>query len=247
MLRSQPVAPASDAAGRPAGRRPGGVAMNVLVIGASRGIGLEFVRQYRADGAAVTATARDEAGLERLRQLGASALRLDVADAASASALAWQVDGGTFDIALVCPGIMGPRAVALDAPDEADFDRVMRTNVLGAMRVLPQVADVLAPGAKLAVISSAMGSIGGRGHSEAWLYRASKAALNSVLKDASLVLAGRAICVSLHPGWVRTDMGGAHAHLDVAVSVAGMRDVIAGSGANDNGSFRSYDGHTIPW
>ena len=92
-----------------------------------------------------------------------------------------------------------------------------------------------------------MGSIGGRGHVESWLYRASKAALNSVLKDASLVLAGRAICVSFHPGWVRTDMGGAHAPIGVAESVAGMRAVLAGLTPADNGSFRSYDGKPIPW
>lgn len=75
--------------------------MNILVIGASRGIGLELVRQYRADGGAVTATARDDAGLERLRALGATALRLDVTDAASASGLAWQVDGARFDVAII--------------------------------------------------------------------------------------------------------------------------------------------------
>jgi NAD(P)-dependent dehydrogenase (short-subunit alcohol dehydrogenase family) len=88
----------------------------------------------------------------------------------------------------------------------------MHTNVLAAMRLLPQLVDALAPGARLAVLSSRMGSIGLRNSPSGWLYRASKAALNSVLKDASLVLAGRATCVSLHPGWVRTDMGGGRRH-----------------------------------
>ena len=83
--------------------------MHTLVIGASRGLGLEFVLQYRAAGAAVTATARDDAGLDRLRALGAKALRLDVADAASASGLAWPIDGEAFDTVIVNAGVYGPR------------------------------------------------------------------------------------------------------------------------------------------
>ena len=221
--------------------------MKVLVIGASRGIGLELVRQYRAAGALVTATARDEAGLERLRALGAAALALDVTDAASASGLAWRIDGGEFDVAIVAAGIYGPRTSGLEPPSQADFDAVMHTNVLGAMRVLPQIADNLAPGARLAVISSRMGSMGLRAASSGWLYRASKAALNSVLKDASLVLAGRAICVALHPGWVRTDMGGAGADLDVAASVAAMRRMLAALTPAGHGGFFDHDGTPIPW
>jgi NAD(P)-dependent dehydrogenase (short-subunit alcohol dehydrogenase family) len=219
----------------------------VLIIGASRGIGLELVRQYRAEGVAVTATARDDAGLERLRALGATALRLDVTDAASASGLAWQVDGARFDVVVINAGIYGPRTSGLQAPGQDEFDAVMHTNVLGAMRVLPQVVDALAPGARLAVISSRMGSIGLRANAAGWLYRASKAALNSVLKDASLALDGRALCVALHPGWVRTDMGGAEADLDVAESVATMRRTLAGLSEADNGSFYNFDGQPLAW
>ncbi|MBN8510267.1 MAG: short chain dehydrogenase, partial [Burkholderiales bacterium] len=94
---------------------------------------------------------------------------------------------------------------------------------------------------------SRMGSIGARGSAAGWLYRASKAALNSVLKDASLVLAGRAVCVALHPGWVRTDMGGAGADLDVAASVAGLRRTLAALTPADNGGFFDHDGTPIPW
>lgn len=221
--------------------------MKVLVIGASRGIGLELVRQYRAAGAAVTATARDEAGLQRLRALGAQALALDVTDAASASGLGWRIDGGEFDVAIVAAGVYGPRTSGLEPPSQADFDAVMHTNVLGAMRVLPQIADNLAPGARLAVISSRMGSIGLRAASSGWLYRASKAALNSVLKDASLVLAGRAVCVALHPGWVRTDMGGAGAEIEVADSAAGLRRMLAALTPADNGGFFNVDGTPLAW
>jgi NAD(P)-dependent dehydrogenase (short-subunit alcohol dehydrogenase family) len=221
--------------------------MNVLVIGASRGIGLEFVRQYREAGDQVTATARDDAGLERLRALGATALTIDVADVASAASLAWQIEGAGFDVAIVNAGVNGPRTTGLEAPSEDDFDHVMRTNVLGPMRVVPQIAEALAPGGKVAVLSSRMGSIGSRTSASSSLYRASKAAVNSVVKDASLVYQGRAICIAFHPGWVRTDMGGAGADLDVATSVAGMRKVVAGLSARDNGAYLNYDGQPIPW
>jgi len=220
--------------------------MNVLVVGASRGIGLEFVRQYRADGATVTATARDDDAIARLVALGATAIRLDVLDATSASGLAWQIDGAAFDVAIVNAGVSGARGPSL-APAEDDFDRVMRTNVLGPMRVIPQVVEAMAPSGKVAVLSSLMGSIGARAAAGSTLYRASKAAVNSVMKDASLAFAQRATFVSLHPGWVRTDMGGAGADIDVETSVAGMKKVIAGISARDNGSFFNYDGKAIAW
>jgi len=221
--------------------------MNVLIIGASRGLGLEFVRQYRAAGARVLATARDEAGEKRIGELGAKPLKLDVADAASVSGLAWQIDGERFDVVVINAGVVGTRAGALQAPTAEDFDAVMRTNVLGPMRVLPQVAESLAPGARLAIISSRMGSIGLQTSAGNWLYRASKAAVNSVMKDASLALAGKATVISFHPGWVKTDMGGAGADIDAPTSIAGMRTVLASVKPADTGSFFNYDGQRLDW
>jgi len=222
------------------------MANQILVIGASRGIGLEFVRQYREAGAQVWATARKDEDLARLRELGATALKLDVSDAASVSGLAWQIDGCSFETVVINAGV-NARSQGLAAPTEAVFDQVMHTNVLGPMRVIPQLVDALAPGARLAVLSSRMGSIGARASNSDWLYRASKAAVNSVLKDASLALAGRAVCVCFHPGWVRTDMGGSAADIDVATSVAGMRSVLASVKQAHSGSFFNYDGQVIPW
>jgi NAD(P)-dependent dehydrogenase (short-subunit alcohol dehydrogenase family) len=221
--------------------------MNVLIIGASRGLGLEFVRQYRAAGARITATARDEAALERLREHGALALQLDVADTASVSGLAWLIDGEAFDVVVINAGVYGPSTAGLETPTQADFDAVMHTNVLGPMRVLPQIADALAPGARVAILSSKMGSIGLRANTAGWLYRASKAAVNSVMKDASLALAGKATVISFHPGWVRTDMGGSGADIDAATSIAGMRTVLASVKPADTGSFFNYDGQPLAW
>ena len=108
----------------------------VLVIGGSRGIGLEMAQQYRADGWRVIASARDEAGLQRLSGLGCEPLRIDVADPASVSGLAWALDGIELDLAVYVAGVMD-RGGATNVPTQPDFDRLMRTNVLGAMQALP--------------------------------------------------------------------------------------------------------------
>ena len=129
----------------------------------------------------------------------------------------------------------------------------MRTNVLGAMRVLASVGDALAPpvggvaGARIGVVSSRMGSIGLRNGVAGWTYRASKAAVNSVMKDASIALEGRALCAAFHPGWVRTEMGGTGADIDAAESIAGLRKALAGLDAAGNGSFLNYDGAPLAW
>jgi NAD(P)-dependent dehydrogenase (short-subunit alcohol dehydrogenase family) len=141
----------------------------------------------------------------------------------------------------------------MEPPSVDDFDAVMHANVLGAMRVLASVADALAPasggrpGARIGVLSSRMGSIAERGSTVGWTYRASKAAVNSVMKDASIALAGRALCAAFHPGWVRTDMGGAGADIDAPESVAGLRRTLAALTAANNGSFLNYDGSSIAW
>lgn len=218
----------------------------VLVIGASRGIGLEFVRQYRSAGARVIATARDEAGLARLKTLGAQAVKLDVDDVSSISGLAWQLDGEQIDVAIYVAGVMAG-GNAGEPPADYVFDQVMRTNVLAPMRVLPQLTEVLAPDARLVVLSSRMGSIALRTNGNSWLYRASKSAVNSVVKDISFGLQGKAICVAMHPGWVKTDMGGAGADLDVTQSVADMRKTVASLRAEHNGIFINHDGQVLAW
>ena len=219
---------------------------SVLIIGASRGIGAEFVRQYHAAGWQVSATARNDGALAVLREQGATALALDVTSAESTSRLAWQLEGAAFDVVVNVAGVL-KRQTGLEPPTDEDFDHTMHANVLAPMRVLPQLAEALAPGAKLALISSKMGSIGARNATGSWLYRASKAAANSVLKDISIEWAGKAVCVAFHPGWVRTEMGGPNADLSVEQSVAGMRGVLARLTPQDNGRFLNYDGSAIEW
>jgi len=220
----------------------------VLVVGASRGIGLEFVRQYRADGARVLATHRAAADAARLRALGAEPLPLDVLDAGAIAGLGRRLAGERLDVAIFNAGVFGPRTPGVVAPEAEAFDMVMHTNVLAAMRLIPLLAPALAGGGRLAVLSSRMGSLSLMQSSSGWLYRASKAALNAVLKAASIELGAQGIvCVALHPGWVRTDMGGAGADIDAADSVAGMRRVIAAADAASNGGFFDYGGERLAW
>lgn len=220
----------------------------VLVVGASRGIGREFVHQFLAEGRRVLATARRPQDVAALQQAGAQAFALDLLDPASVSGLEWRLDGERLDLAILNAGVYGPRHARPQAPSREQFDEVMHTNVLGAMQLLPQLAGALAPGAKLAVLSSRMGAIGPRTGNAGWLYRASKAALNSVLKDIALELGPRGVCcVALHPGWVQTDMGGAGATLPIPQSVRALRALLASLSPADNGSFRDVDGAVIPW
>ncbi|SFE96247.1 SDR family oxidoreductase [Paracidovorax wautersii] len=212
----------------------------VLVIGASRGIGLELVRQYRETGQRVVATVRDAAGRERVQALGAQALVVDVSDPASVSGLAWQLDGEKIDVALYVAGLWDDHGAATPPTREA-FDRVMHTNVLGAMQALPQVAPLVEEaGGVFGFLSSEMSLISEAG-SSAWLYRVSKAALNMAVAAAQPAWP-RATLVTLDPGWTQTDMGGAGAPLTVERSVAGLIATIAGITPADRGRLLHHDG-----
>lgn len=213
----------------------------VLVIGASRGIGLEFVHQYREAGHRVIATVRDVDGRARVQALGAEALTVDVANPASVSGLAWQLDGEKIDLALYVAGVLR-RPNALTPPTQQDFDAVMHTNVLGAMQAIPQVAPLVeAAQGRFAFISSELGRIGGVASSHTWLYRVSKAALNMAVASAQHDYP-RATLVALHPGWVQTEMGGEQAPLTAPESVAAMRATLARLTPAHKGQFLQRDG-----
>lgn len=217
----------------------------VLVMGASRGIGLELVRQYRDAGERVIATARSDEGLATLRALGATALRVDVAKPASVSGLAWQLDGEKLDFAWYVAGVMS-RGDARTPPTQPDFDRAMHTNVLGAMQVIPQVAPLVEDArGRFAFISSDMARIADVSSSYSWTYRVSKAALNMAVASARHDYP-KALFAALSPGWVQTDMGGDSAPLTVHDSVAALRRTLAGLTPADSGKFFMQDGQPYP-
>lgn len=213
----------------------------VLIIGASRGIGLELVRQYRADGCRVIATVRDAGAQARLTALGAEVQLVDVAQPASVSGLAWLLDGEKIDLALFVAGVIR-QPDARTPPTQPDFDAVMHTNVLGAMQVLPQVAPLVEDAQGVfAFVSSSMSQIEGVDGSDAWLYRVSKAALNMAVAAAQHDYP-RARLITIDPGWVQTEMGGDGAPLTVHESVTGMRETLASVTDADKGRLLHHDG-----
>ena len=222
----------------------------VLIVGASRGIGHEFVRQYEAAGWRVIATARDERALAELDTRGVSSISLDIAEPRDIAALAAKLAGERLDAALIVAGVYGPATEGVEPFGVEDFDYVMTTNVRGPMMLLPILLPLVESAhGVLGVISSRMGSIAEATGTTGWLYRTSKAALNCALRVASLQTR-RATCIALHPGWVRTDMGGAQAAIDVARSVTGMRSVLAAAAVDRetyHGRFVQYDGTSIDW
>jgi NAD(P)-dependent dehydrogenase (short-subunit alcohol dehydrogenase family) len=218
----------------------------VLILGASRGIGLNLAQQYVADGWRVVGTARDDAGRDRVLAAGATCWRVDVADPASVSSLAWQLDGMALDVAIYVAGVMD-RASAHTPPTQDAFDRVMHANVMGAMMSVPQVGPAVeAAGGVLAFISSQMGSLHTTQSGDAALYRVSKAALNMVMRTAQHDYP-RAQMVALHPGWVQTEMGGGNAPLSASDSARHLRHTLAHLSPAQRGQFLNYDGHALPW
>jgi len=220
---------------------------NALVIGASRGIGFEFVRQLLSQGWSVYATARTKEDVAKLSALNANAVLLDVTTPSSVAGLGWVLDGVQLDLAIYVAGVYGPNLGAKDVPSQLDFDQVMHVNVLGAMQMIPLIAPMVEESrGKFIFISSLMGSIGDTQSSFGWIYRASKAALNMVVKCASCEYPN-AVLAPLNPGWVQTQMGGAQAPTTVTESVAKMLEVIGRLSSKNTGSFMSYDQREMHW
>jgi NAD(P)-dependent dehydrogenase (short-subunit alcohol dehydrogenase family) len=223
--------------------------MTVLVTGANRGIGLELVRQLRAQGHQVIGTARNPAEASELKETGAMLVSLDVADSNSVRAMAEKLKGQKIDLLINNAGIMGHSAKSFA---ETDFDEVITTfdvNSLGPMRVTQALLPNLMAGKGKTVvqISSTMGSITNNGGGY-YGYRASKSALNMLNKSLALELADMGITsIVLHPGWVQTRLGGAGAAITTQESVSGMLLVIDGLGPEDTGRFLDYQGKELPW
>lgn len=177
-----------------------------------------------------------------LRDLGLEPLALDVSDGASVQSLAQRLAGTKIDVAWHVAGVMCSRRDARHAPSAEEFDRVMHTNVLGAMQVIPHIAPLVeAAQGRFGFLTSIMGQIGTASASNAWLYRTSKAALNMVVASARHSYP-KALFALFHPGWVKTDMGGAQATVRVADSVTRLRVTLESSSAADNGAFFDGDG-----
>ncbi|HEX5127897.1 MAG TPA: SDR family NAD(P)-dependent oxidoreductase [Rhodocyclaceae bacterium] len=225
------------------------MSQKVLIAGASRGIGLELAVQYAADGWDVIAACRDPDTARKWLPRNANLQKLDVTSASSVAALSYYMDDVPIDLLIVSAGAYGPDTQKFLAPSDENFDAVMRTNVLGPMRLIqafaPSVAKV---GGKVVVLSSKMGSVSLAEQTTGLLYRVSKSAVNMVAKMAANEYGPQgATVISLHPGWVRTSMGGPDADLSVTESVEQMRKVIASVDSSNNGQFFDYTGRALSW
>jgi NAD(P)-dependent dehydrogenase (short-subunit alcohol dehydrogenase family) len=219
----------------------------ILITGANRGLGLEFVRQYAAAGWRVLATVRDPLSGRATSEAGGQVYVADIADETSLRRLKTSVAATMFDIVLNNAGVYGDRQDFGDV-DVAEFLRVVRTNTIAPLKIAETFADRMDGRRIIAAVSSKMGSVADNGSGGSYAYRASKAALNMVVKGLAADLRPRGITtVALSPGWVRTDMGGAAAPLEASEAVAGMRAVLDRLSPADSGKFFHFDGTELPW
>ncbi len=221
----------------------------VLVTGANRGLGLEFVRQLQAAGAEVIGTARKPESAEELQALGVRVMQLDVTDPVSVAALAAKLDGEPLDVLLNNAGAFLEHGDFESADPEAVL-KVYNINTVGPIRVTQALLSNLRLGQHKMIMnmSSGLGSIAGNESGGMVGYRSSKAALNMQTHTLARELADEDfICIAMSPGWVRTDMGGENAKLSPAESISGMLNTLAPLTPADTGKYLNHDGTQLPW
>jgi NAD(P)-dependent dehydrogenase (short-subunit alcohol dehydrogenase family) len=229
----------------------------VLITGANRGIGLELVRQCLGRGDRVFAACRAPQQAAQLKALGGAerltVVAMEVADEqsirAACEAVRSQTDG--LDVLINNAGIYKKGRDGLSTFEVVEMLEVFRVNSIGPLVVVREFLDLLRKGnaPKVANVSSEMGSIGRKHNGSEYGYSASKAALNMISRLLSFDLRrdGIAVVTFLHPGWVKTDMGGRGAPLEPEVSVRGMLAVIDSLTLADSGRFLQWDGQELPW
>lgn len=223
----------------------------VLVTGANRGLGLEFARQYSADGWRVIACCRSAGDASELKKLGRKieVHALDVTSQDTIQHLAKALAGTPIDVLINNAGIHGDRR-PFGETDVALWKKIFQVNTIAPVQILAALLENVASSTqrKAVNISSKVGSIGDGPSGGNYAYRSSKAALNMAMVNAAHELKARGITILLlHPGWVQTDMGGPSAPVAVEQSVTGMRRVIDKATQAETGHFYDYTGRQIPW
>ncbi|HYO56923.1 SDR family oxidoreductase [Archangium sp.] len=229
--------------------------MRYAITGASRGLGLEFVRQLLRRGDSIDAGVRSPPEARQLQELALGAggrLRvhaLDISDPKSVDSFATAVGHEPLDVLINNAGIYGKDGT-LTGLDYESMANTFAVNTLGPLRLTAALLPALRRGAARRVvhITSLMGSIGDNGMGGSYDYRISKVALNMATRNMHLELCGEGfVTICMHPGWVRTDMGGPGAPLRPEESVRGMINVIDRLEAEDGGRFFNYTGEELPW
>ena len=227
----------------------------VMITGANRGLGLEFLKQYAQQGWEVIGTCRDlsqavEASAIADESAQVTLYPLEVTDVDSVTQLAQSLSDRSIDVLILNAGVMAKQSQNLGSLDQQDFLHAFNVNtVMPALMIQVFKEHVARSDRKVIVgMSSTLGSIANNTDGALYSYRASKAALNAVVRSASHDLKSDGVTVlAMHPGWVQTDMGGPQALITTEVSIAGMCEVIEGAGLEQSGTFVSYDGSELPW
>jgi len=222
----------------------------VLIIGASRGLGLGLARQFSSEGWEVIATVRDPARAEALRALGGVRIEaLDMDDAASLERLAERLADTHLDVLYVNAGIAGPQGKPATAASQAEVGELFFTNAVAPVRLAERLLPLVDPAQGVVVfMSSILGSVETGPGMGMDLYGASKAALNHLTRTFVAGLGETRLTVlSMHPGWVKTDMGGDQAPLDVETSARGMVQQVIQAIGQGGHRYIDYQGERLAW
>ncbi|HET6157294.1 MAG TPA: SDR family oxidoreductase [Dongiaceae bacterium] len=221
----------------------------ILITGAGRGLGLEFARQYAADGWRVIACCRSPDKAPELKKLKVEVQALDVTLAESIQQLVKALAGRPIDVLLNNAGIHGDRR-AFGETDVELWKKIFEVNTIGPVQITAALLENVAGSAqrKVVNITSRVGSIGENPTGGSYAYRSSKTALNMAMVNAAHELKGRGITILLiHPGWVQTDMGGPSAPVSIEQSITGVRRIIDKATQAETGHFYDYTGKQLPW
>jgi NAD(P)-dependent dehydrogenase (short-subunit alcohol dehydrogenase family) len=225
----------------------------VLIIGASRGLGLALTREWLSRGWTVIATARSasQAGLQEVAGTSNGRLTiepLEITDVAAVNALRGRLSGRELDLLFVNAGVANGPGDRVDQVSTEEFTRIMVTNALSPMRIVESLGDRVRPHGTIAIMSSSLGSVALNEKGGWEVYRASKAALNTLMRSYAARHVGDERSLALvDPGWVRTEMGGSDASLSVEESIPGVVDALAARHGQPGLRYFNYKGETVPW
>lgn len=221
-----------------------------LIIGASRGLGLGLVQRLHEDGWHITATVRNPQQPGALANVpGVHIEQLEMNDTVQLDSLKQRLQGQVFDLIFVNAGVMGPLPQDLEAVHNSDIGDLFMTNAVAPIRVARRLVGQIREGSGvLAFMSSILGSITIPDGGEICLYKASKAALNSMINSFFVEQQRPDLCVlAMHPGWVKTDMGGENADIDVLTSTRGMIEQVKAQSGKGGLRFINYKGDPLVW
>ena len=224
------------------------MAETVLMVGASRGLGLGLAEEYASRGWNVIGTVRDAGKPTGLHELAAAKPgqvhieTVDINRADEVAALRARLAGERIDLLFVNAGVANGPGETIPGSSEAEFTRLMVTNAWSPLALIEGFADLVPADGVIAAMSSGLGSVSNNLRAEWEIYRASKAALNTMLRSFAIRRGAGRTVLAVVPGWVRTDMGGPSAALDVGTSVRGMADMIAARRGRPGMAYVDYPG-----